>query len=208
MARFSVHLPLGLAVLSLQACATSLAPQAVPGIPMEAISRQGAMADVSRAWRLGFYADPGGQPEVLPVDTGLGGTHVLAAQWTTDLARVMNVVVGRAELLDERFKERAVEVFSHEISNGDVIYRWRAPATGAEFGKARVATLRLTKLSAAATTDGVRAQGVLEVTMPGFVHLYACEVIEQRHWMANLMGCLGGKVVGDPQFWQGAAKVE
>ena len=208
MARFTVHLPIGVALLALQACATSLAPQAVPGIPLEAISRQGAMADASRAWRLGFYADPAGQPQILPVDTGLGGTEVLAAQWTTDLARVMNIVVGRAELLDERFKERAVDVFSHEISNGDLIYKWRAPATGADFGKARVATLRLIKLSAGASSDGVRAQGVLEVTLPGFVHLYSCEVIEQRNWMPALMGCLGGKVVGDPHFWQGAAKVE
>lgn len=166
------------------------------------------MADASRAWRLGFYANPAGQPEILPVNTGLGGTDVLAAQWTTDLARVMNTVVGRAELLDERFRERAVEVFSHEIVNGDLIYGWRPPKTGPDFGKARVVTLRLTKLTAGAGSDGIRASGILEVAMPGFDRQYACEVIEQRNWMSKLMGCLGGKVVGDPNFWHAAAKVD
>lgn len=192
----------------LASCAATLPPQAVPGISPQTIGQQGAMADASRAWRLGFYANPAGEPEIVQVETGIGGTKVLAAQWTTELARVMNLVIGRAELLDERFKERAVEVFSHEIVYGDVVYKYRPPAGGPDFGKARVATLRLARLAAGSTTDGVRANGVLEVTMPGFVRMYACEVIEPKDWMAKLMGCLGAKVVGDPAFWKGAEAVQ
>lgn len=198
----------GLAALSLASCAATLPPQAVPGIPQQVIGQQGAMADVSRAWRLGFYANPAGEPQVLRVDTGLGGTKVLAAQWTTELARVMNLVVGRAELLDERFKERALEVFSHDIVYGDIVYGYRPPPQGPDFGKARVATLKLVQLSAGSTVDGVRASGVLEVTMPGLVRMYSCEVIEHKDWMAKLMGCLGGKVVGDPAFWKGVESAQ
>lgn len=184
------------------ACGTTLAPQVARGIDTEKMSSQGAMADASRAYRVAFYADPGLQPEVIDVSVGLGGTKVLASQWTTELARQLNRVIAKVGLYDERFQEFGVEIFNHDIEQGDIVYKWRPPAGGPKFGRTRVATLRLTELKTGTGGDGITADAVLEVSMHTWVHLYACEVVAQEDWMAKTMACLGEKVLGDPSLYK------
>ncbi len=187
---------------SLAGCATSLAPQAVRGIDTQKIANQGAMTDASRAYRVAFFADPTLQPDSIEVSAGLGGTKVLISQWTTELARQLNRVIAKLGLYDERFAEFGQEIFNHDIVNGDVVYTWRPPAGGVKFGRTRVATLRVTELKTSTGGEGITGQGVIEVTMAGWVHLYACEASGGEDWMAKTMGCLGEKIVGDPTFWK------
>ncbi len=183
-------------------CATTLAPQAARGIDTQKLAAQGAMADASRAYRVAFYADPTLQPDTMEVSAGLGGTKVLVSQWTTELARQINRVIAKLGLYDERFQEFGQEIFNHEIVNGDVVYSWRPPEGGPKFGRTRVATLRVTELKTSSGGEGITGHGVIEVTMAGWVHLYACEASGGEDWMAKTMACLGEKIVGDPSFWK------
>lgn len=184
-----------------------MAPQAARSIPVDKMANQGAMADASRAYRVAFFADPAGSPEMLEVSAGLGGSRVLAAQWTTELARLMNRVIAKVSLFDERFQELAVEIFNHEVQDGDVVYKWRLPKAGLNVGRARVATLVLKELKTTSGSEGISGQALIEVTMTGFVHMYTCEATGRDDWLARTMACLGEKVLGDPSFWKGVQAV-
>jgi len=202
MDRFAYLAALWCLASSVAACASTLAPQAVRGIDTVNMANQGAMADASRAYRVAFYADPTHQPDTIEVSAGLGGTKVLVSQWTAELARQINRVIAKLGLYDERFQEFGQEIFNHDIVNGDVVYGWRPPEGGPKFGRTRVATLRLTELKTSTGGEGITGQGVIEVTMQGWVHLYACESSGGDDWMAKTMACLGEKIVGDPSFWK------
>ena len=193
---------LTVAALSLAACSTTLAPQVGRLIPIDKMLNQGAMLDASRAYRVAFYADPTAQPETVEVNAGLGGTKVLLAQWGMELARLLNVTVGKVSRYDERFIEFATEVFSHDIENGDVFFKYKPPQGGPKFGRARVVQLRLTEISTSSGQDGITGHGVAEVSLAGWVHLYACEAVGQADWMQKTMACLGERIVGDPSFWK------
>jgi len=196
-----------LAALACPACGSLLAPQVARTIPIDRMQQQGAMLDASRAYRLAFYANPGQSPEVVEVSAGIGGTRVALSQWTTELARTLNIVVGRVQRFDERFQELSVEIFNHDIEQGDVIYRWRPPVEGPKFGKARVATLKMIELKTTSGADGITGHGTIEVVLGTWVHLYACEAVGQQDWMQRTMACLGEKILGDPSFWKAAEAV-
>ena len=191
-----------LAAVVVSGCASTLAPQAARSIATDKMANQGAMADASRAYRVAFYADPGALPEFMEVTAGLGGTKVLVSQWTTELARLLNRLIAKLGLYDERFQELGQEVFNYEVETGDIIYKWRAPAGGPKFGRTRVATLAIKELTTSTGGEGIVGSAVLEVTMPGWVHLYACEQGGGDNWMTVTMACLGERILGDPSFWK------
>ncbi len=183
-------------------CASTLAPQVGRTIPIAKMLNQGAMLDASRAYRVAFYADPTQQPDFVEVSAGLGGTKVLTSQWSTELARILNVVVGKVSRYDERFMDFAAEVFSHDIDNGDINFKYRPPAGGPKFGKARVVTIRLTEVKTSSGNEGIVGHAMIEVALAGWIHMYACEAAGQSDWMARTMACLGEHIVGDPSFWK------
>jgi hypothetical protein len=188
-------------------CAVVLAPQAARPIANDKMRQQGAMADSPQAHKVAFFANPGAAPERIAVNLGIGGTHVLAAQWTTWLAYHLNQAVAYMQRYDTDFQELGASVFAREVVNGDVIFAWR-PAEGQRLGSARAAVLRLTRLEAAASTDGVVARGWLEVSLGDFLQVYAAEVITPTDWMNALMERLGTQVLGDPKFWLAVQSTE
>lgn len=203
----SVRLLLVALALAFSGCAAVLAPQAARPLSTDTMRQQGAMADSPQAHKVAFYANPQGEPQRAAVQLGVAGTQVLAAQWTTWLAYHLNGVVSRMQRYDDDFTDMATAVFEHEVRNGDVVYSWR-PSEGQKFGSARVAVLRLVRLEAASSTDGVLARGTLEVTIGDFVQQYAAEVIAPADWMNQLMERLGVLVLGDTKFWAAVQSTE
>lgn len=191
------------AVLGLAACGGAMTPQVARPIATEKMIQQGAMADSSQAWKIAFWADPGQKPEIFEVNVGLSGVAVAGPQWTVELARVLNKVVAKVGRFDERFQEYAVQIFDYEVNNGDIVYRWRPTSPNMSFGSARVAKLTLKELAGAGSgVEGVGTKSLLEVTLAGWAHVYACEITTTGDWMAKTMACLGERVLGDPSFWK------
>ncbi|MBI5609135.1 MAG: hypothetical protein HY902_09655, partial [Deltaproteobacteria bacterium] len=163
----------------------------------------GAMGDASQAYRVGFYANPAEQPEIIDVGVGIGGTKVAAAQWTTNLALALNNVVAKVGRFDERFLPFSSEIFKSDIVDGDIIYRWRQPEGRLNFDKARVAKIRLMSLTAAGSGGlGIATHGILELTLGDWVHGYDCDLVSTGDWMGETMACLGEKILNDELFWK------
>lgn len=189
--------------LTAAGCAGALAPQAAKPMKTDKMLRAGAMTDASQAFRVGFYANPGEQPEVIDVGVGLGGTKVAAAQWTTNLALAMNNVVAKVGRFDERYLPFSSQIFKSDIVQGDVVYSWRPPEGRMNFDKARVAKIRLMTLTAAGSGgQGIATHGVLEVSLGDWVRAYTCDVTSSGEWMSETMACLGERVLNDELFWK------
>ena len=56
-------------------------------------------------------------------------------------------------------------------------------------------------LTARSTAEGVEANLVVEVTLPGFAQGYGCEVTSIDHWEREVYACVGRKILGDKRFW-------
>lgn len=189
-------------------CATTSSPRVGDPIPVERLTETGAMVDASRGYPVAFYANPADQPEVLELDLGLGGTHLQARDWALDLARSLNLVVAKVSLFDERFKAFTPQIFAHDVDNGDRQYKWREPEGGVDFQNTRVARLKLKSFKAAGVTGGVETRSVVEVSIGGFSRAYGCEKLSASSWDVEAFTCLAEKILGDPEFWKAAGKVQ
>ena len=186
-------------------CAVSSLPRTETPLPIQKFTEAPAMTDASRGFPLVFYANPAGDPEIVTLDTGMGSTRLYAAQWLTELARSLNMALAKVTLFDERFKVLSQQVFEYDLKNGDIIYSYREPQGGPDFGRLRVAKLRLKELKTATNEEGVSASITLEVSLrSGFVKYYACEAAGQ-HWDRDVFACAGERILNDPMFWKGVA---
>lgn len=184
-------------------CAGALAPQAAKPLKTDKMLRAGAMGDASQAYRVGFYANPGEQPEFIDVGVGIGGTKVAAAQWTTNLALALNNVVAKVGRFDERFLPYSTEIFRSDIVQGDVVYAWRPSEGPLNFDKARVAKIQLRSLTATGSGGlGIATHAVLEVTLGDWIRGYDCDLVSAGDWMSDTMACLGEKILNDERFWK------
>lgn len=186
-------------------CAVSSLPRTETPLPIQKFAEVPAMADASRGYPLVFYANPGDDPEFLNLDTGMGTTRVFGAQWMTELARSLNMALARVTLYDERFKPVSPQVFEYDIQNGDIIYHYREPPGGADFGRVRIARLKLKEITTASSEEGVTARITVEVSLKsGFIKFYACEAAGE-HWDRGIFACAGEKILADPMFWKGVS---
>ena len=186
------------------ACGGASMPRIADPLPVQQFQDVGAMADASRGFPAAFYANPGNSPEVIELPAG-GRIH--GAQWMVELARTMNVALSKATLFDDRFKPLAQQVFNYDVDNGDVVYAWREPAAGPDFGGARVVTLKLKDFKTVSSLgEGITGQATVEVNIlgSGFTKYYACEKTGQK-WDRDTFTCVGERILGDPSFWKGVA---
>ncbi|MSP93129.1 MAG: hypothetical protein EXR79_15235 [Myxococcales bacterium] len=193
-----------MAALLIAACGGASMPRIADPLPVQQFQDVGAMADASRGFPVAFYANPGDQPDVIELPAG-GCIH--GSQWMVELARTMNVALAKATLFDERFKPLAQQVFNYEVDNGDVSYAWREPASGPDFGGARVVTLKLNNFKTFSSLgEGITGQATVEVNIRGggFTKYYACEKTGAR-WDRDTFTCVGERILGDPGFWKGVA---
>jgi len=199
----------GLSLVLLSACATLSLPRVEPPIKAESFTDEGALRDASKGFPVAFYANPGQKPEVLEVDGGLGSTQLHAAQWTTELARQLNRAVAKLGRFDDRFAPFSQQIFAHEVTDGDMRFPWREPASfAADVERVRLVRLHTLTVTARAETGGMSAAGTIEASLPnGWGHIYACEVAPGPNWQQRLFTCLGEKVVGDTAFWTAVATI-
>lgn len=194
----------GLALTS-GACASVSQPRTGSPIAFERFQELGAVTDASRGFPVAFHASPLDKPQEITVDSGLGGTTVRTSQWLTDLARSMNMAMARVGLFDERFKPVSQVLFHYETDSGDTIYDFKdtsLPATGA-----RVAKLSMREMKTRSESDGTNVQIQVQVDMPGFTHVYACEKVAASAWDREAFTCIGEKILGDSVFWKAATFV-
>jgi len=193
------------ALVWVSGCAVASLPRTETPLPIQKFTEAPAMADASRGFPLVFYANPAGDPEILALDTGMGTTNVHASQWLTELARSLNVALAKVTLFDERFKALSQQVFEYELNNGDIVYSYREPKNGPDFGTLRVARLRLKELKTSTNEEGVSAMITIEVSLPsGFIKFYACEAAGKQ-WVRDVFACAGEKILNDTMFWKGVA---
>jgi hypothetical protein len=193
-------------LLLLGGCGTTLRPRTSDPIPVEKFLGVAAMQDASRGFPVGFYAHPGGPPETVDVNVGVGGAELYVAQWLTDLARAMNVALAKVTRFDERFKPIAQQVFLSEISNGDVTYAYRAPEGGPDFATARVAVLRFVDFRTTSAADGVVAEIAVQVDLGAFHKAYGCEA-RGASWDLKAFTCIGERILDDGAFWSAARAI-
>jgi hypothetical protein len=170
-------------------------------------AQTGAAADASRAYPVAVLASPAEEPLTIDVETGMSGTRVQVAQWLTELAVAMNRAIKRFTLFDDRAVPVTRLLFHSEVSSGDIRYDWTPAAAPLPEVPARLAWMKVLKLTARSTSEGVEANLVVQVTMSGFAQGYACQVTSPGHWERAVFACIGQKILGDKRFWDGAASV-
>ena len=157
---------LALSVLALTGCMSVSQPRLGVSLEDEKFGTQDGAAADSRTSKLAFVASPAEEPQTIDVDTGLGGTRVQVAQWLTDTALAMNKAIGKYGLFDERAAPVTRLVFHSKTDAGEIQYDWDPRQAPLPEVAAHLARLKVVKLTARSTSEGVQTLLVVEATLP------------------------------------------